>query len=167
MLEIPYAAGVFDADGCVTIIRAKRGDTIRHILRVDVSNCYAPLCEAFKAQFGGGIVRRPIRQRKARDPNEWGTRDTFTWYIGTAKAGGFLTIILPYMMVKREEAEVALKFQAIVSDPYGPKKLSPENFAEREHLAALCSSLKRRRYDLNGLPSVAALSCHHVHSVSR
>lgn len=151
MLSLQYVAGILDADGCITIVRVKRGKTTRHVLRVDISNCYAPLCEAMKAQFGGTVVCRPIRQRKARDPNERGVRDTYTWILGARQAGRFLETVLPHMMVKREEAEVAIRFQTLVSDPHGPRKLSVADLAERDHLADLCSSLKRRRYDLNGI----------------
>lgn len=153
MLTRPYVAGLFDADGCVTIIRAKRGKTIRHVLRVDISNCYAPVIEALKAQFGGTMVRRSLAGRKKRDPNEYGIRDSYTWISGAANAARFLRILHPYLIVKREEAEVGLKFQARLSKTRKGRSVDGIELQKRDHLADLCSSLKRRRYDLNGLSS--------------
>lgn len=149
MLDTRYVAGLFDADGCVTIIRAKRGETTRYVLRVDISNCYAPVINALKAQFGGSVVCRHLAGRKKRDPKEYGIRDTYTWITSAQCARAFLRRVLPYLIVKREEATVALTFQRRL----GLRPVDAVELAERDRLAHLCSSLKRRRYDLNGLSS--------------
>lgn len=59
-------------------------------------------------RWGGYIVF-------SRSPNEkW--KDWFQWNIQSLKAKRFLEDILPYLMLKREKAELAVRFQQHLID---------------------------------------------------
>ena len=108
MSEIPdttkaWIAGFFDGEGCINIGRQFPGNraTPRFILNVRVSNTAQPSVEVFQKVFGGRVYRLA---RKS-----WHSI-CFQWYIYGEAAAQFLRIIYPYLVVKREQAELALEF---------------------------------------------------------
>ena len=165
MLSLEYVAGLFDADGCVSIVRARRGNGIRHVLRIEVTNCCAPVIEKLHAQFGGSVIRRELARRKALNAKEYGIRDTFTWIASARIAQRFLEAVIPHLFIKQAEAELGVRLQKSLGGAKLPSDF-PSVAAYRDHLASLCSSLKSQRYDSNIRPSVADLSRRRAHSVS-
>ena len=150
MLSLEWLAGFFDADGCVTICKTKRGSTFRHVLRVEITNCYKPVIGKIQANFPGTVTINRLSDRKRKNKNECGIRDTYQWCIGATKALAFLEAIRPHMEVKGREADIAITFQRHVADhPRNGHRLSDSVLSYRDSLAKQCSAFKKQRYAAN------------------
>jgi len=106
--DLAYIAGIVDGEGYIGITadgkrrRAKHGkDNLR--LRVTVTNTNEWLCQYLKFSFGGGKVLL-----RTQSPNH---RPCWQWQVDYGKAADFLKLILPYLHLKKPQAELAIKFQ--------------------------------------------------------
>lgn len=100
-----YAAGFFDGEGCIQIARMRRkGKHDVYALRVSANQRDARPLLLF-AEHYGGKVRKHERTR-------FGQCDMWRWLVSSAKAEAFLLRVLPYLVVKKDQAELALEFQA-------------------------------------------------------
>ena len=109
MNEIPditkaWSAGLFDGEGCINIQRAFPGGRVTppFILEARVTNTARQSLEILQQTFGGRIYH--LRGEK----RQWA--DCFQWYIYGSKAAQFLRCIYPYLVTKRETAQLALEF---------------------------------------------------------
>ena len=97
--NVEYLAGLFDGEGCITIrkqrdISAKRGYT--YALLVDVSQKRSAVLFEYKTRWGGSIGKGKRCDR---------------WQVYSSKAKYALKDLAPYLIVKREEAIIAIEFQ--------------------------------------------------------
>lgn len=102
---LAYTAGIVDGEGCITILnkwdsRSKTYDKVQ----VDVTNTNEWICQWLKMQFGG-----VVRMCKPHKSN-W--KPTFKWILEGDKAMAFLRLILPYLNIKKPNAEVAINYQS-------------------------------------------------------
>ena len=138
-LELAYLAGIFDGEGCIQIARQKpqaQGWSTVNILRcqVGMANEYIP--RLFQFHFGGSIRYQKPRAEK------W--QQQWYWCIRSYQALEFLKIILPYLRLKKAEAELGIKFQSEKKWVGGRNKKSAESLAVEEAQAILMSKLKRK-----------------------
>lgn len=119
-----YFAGFFDADGNVGIHRNGKGQPLR--LKCVVAQVAFGPVEAFQQRFGGLLNRRAYDS-----PSRANWSPIHVWRIDCAKAEAFLRTVVPYLILKRERAELALEFRALFQ---GEERLSrhptPEEQAE-------------------------------------
>jgi len=101
-----YFAGFFDGEGCVRITRYKSKGILYHRLTLSLYNCNKEVLEAARSLYGGWIHERG---RLARVGKSW--RVHFELTLLSGKAANALRIWVPLLIVKREEAELAIKFQ--------------------------------------------------------
>jgi hypothetical protein len=96
------AAGWLDGEGCVYIGSQLKTNSNQPYYRLTVSvvNTDKRIMNWFQERWGGYIVRQQ-RGRK---------HIVYRWYREQIKAGYFLRDILPYLIIKREQAELALAF---------------------------------------------------------
>jgi hypothetical protein len=100
---LAYMAGFFDAEGCVAVTRHNfvtkdRVKRSRYTLQCNVSQKSIGVIEMFHEYFGGGIYK---------------TKDNIhRWYISSFDALKFLRQIEPYLIEKKEEAQIAINFQS-------------------------------------------------------
>lgn len=99
---LAYLAGFFDADGSIGITPPR--DTSLYLLSIHVVQVVPAPLLLFQEAFGGKIgrprgdpPRRPVR----------------TWTCETKKAEAALRAMLPWLVVKRERAELALEFREL------------------------------------------------------
>jgi hypothetical protein len=104
-----YAAAMVDAEGCISIGAANHvtsaGTTYKaYMLRIQVANTSQKLMDFFVENFGGVVYKK----KQALNPG----RPVFQWFTkGGVKAQEvFLLGILPYLLIKREQALNALEF---------------------------------------------------------
>lgn len=101
---LAYLAGLFDAEGCVTVgllkQKARRQPLHRLFCKISMTDRAGP--EMFLARFGGEI-QKPER-RKGRQPMH-------RWRIDANKAADFLEEIRPFMRIKHQQADLALELQ--------------------------------------------------------
>ena len=86
--DLAYTAGIIDGEGCIYISKQSNDEW---------------LCQWLKFTWGGSIYR--IEPKKERWSIAW------DWTIQTNQAYIFLKTILPYLQLKRQQAEIAIKFQ--------------------------------------------------------
>ena len=101
-----YTAGILDGEGSIMIIKsrnptARRGYTYQ--LKVVVVNTNEWLCRWLQMQYVG-----TIQYKKSKRPQE---KDIYEWRIVSTQAKRFLEYIIPYLIIKRAQAEVAIRFQ--------------------------------------------------------
>lgn len=113
MISLEYMAGFFDGEGCICLsqnIYSKR-KYIRYTMEVSISQSGifgGSILKDFKSVFGGYFWKR----------NREGRKIIGIWFNKAMKACIFLEQILPYLRLKKEQAELAIEFQKILSS-YG------------------------------------------------
>ena len=98
--DLAYLAGIVDGEGCI-YAEAKRS---RSSIRLTVTNTSLALINWIVGRFGGNVhVCKKSRRRK---------RICYSWYVnGQRLAARILAAIIPYMVIKRKQAELALQWQ--------------------------------------------------------
>ena len=133
--DLAYLAGFIDGEGSISIftsVKARRDN-----LRFDIYNTDEGILRWIEQVFGGRIhiVRR------ARD----GWKQEFTWTCGQQHAASVLTACLPYLKVKRRQAELFVQHQATSKrNGVGWKWTPPEILAVRAAIVAEMGALNRR-----------------------
>ena len=104
--DLAYIAGIVDGEGYIGIQsdckKSKHGHPNLR-LRVAVTSTDEWLCQHLKFAIGGGV----IKLKRASENH----KPCWQWEIGYKKAGDFLRLILPYLHLKKPQAELAIKFQ--------------------------------------------------------
>ncbi len=116
--DLAYMAGFFDGEGCINLARrTKRGKRCR--IHISISNTNEWVIQWFHFNFGGSIV---FEDRTSENPN-W--QNVWRWSITSGQqALRFLQAISPYLILKKPQAELAVKFQSRHSQV--GKRVSPE-----------------------------------------
>lgn len=136
---LAYAAGLIDGEGCIYGLCKMRGSKLNTIVRVSVLMCSKSTVEWLRDNFGGSFYTLPTRANRP---------DRFLWQVACSHVVPVLRAILPYLIEKRAQAEVALRLADLLSvwgNPGGnyrsdEQRISQENRSER---IALCTELKR------------------------
>jgi hypothetical protein len=98
-----YLAGIIDGEGCITIGAGKKETCTNYNALVLVQNTSKVLIDWLQSNFGGQIYL----SKKATEK----TKEAWMWRITKQKdIEIFLLSILPYLIIKREQAKVLLKF---------------------------------------------------------
>ena len=136
--DLAYIAGFFDGEGCISIkrIRNRNRPFNQYQLEVTVGSTDEWVCERFKFVFGGNV-----RKTKSRNPN-W--KPFWVWRASSKTAGVFLKVIIPYLHLKRDRAEIALTFQRARSIKQDRRSLTSEEMALEEAQRILMQSLNKR-----------------------
>jgi LAGLIDADG-like domain len=95
MLATAYLAGFFDGEGCVRV--DKQGRMI-----VQVGNTSLEVLKKYRLYWGGSIAVQPVKRRR---------KAMWQWRIGGDAAQVFLEMILDFLVVKRHQAQAAIRYQ--------------------------------------------------------
>ena len=98
--DLAYVAGIIDGEGWICIKNTKTSASVK----VGVGNTNEWLICWLQFSFGGSVCVK--KKWIANQKQQWG------WDLSTRQASEFLKLILPYLRIKRPQAELALKFQA-------------------------------------------------------
>jgi hypothetical protein len=131
-----YAAGYFDGEGTISIHR-RRGkyEKATFVLQLNVGSTDPEPLYWLYENFGGR-VRGPLRRPKENH------KPIYFWQTATSSAESFLKEIYPYLIVKKKQADVALKLRATLGKM--GERASEETIRQREELKAELSRLNRR-----------------------
>lgn len=107
-LELAYLAGLFDGEGTFTFHRTKKilcdGTVSYYVIPwVSMANTDIRLIEKVRAKFGGRIW---IGNPEKRNPNH---KTCYRWDARSRLALAALEALIPYLVAKREQAEICLK----------------------------------------------------------
>ena len=116
---LAYAAGFFDGEGTIGINaqkpNEKNGRTLTmYSLKIDIRNTNKEVLVWFKKNFNGNIKYYSIEQLRGSTYNSG--KPQWRWNISSNQAKDFLEAILPYLIVKRKQAELAITFQKYRKD---------------------------------------------------
>jgi len=102
--ELAYLAGMMDADGCINITGGKESNKYgkQYQLRCFVTNTNVDLILWLKEKFNANVLS--IKRYSKKHKPGWSAM----WYSGNAQA--IIKMIRPYMRVKAEQADVALRW---------------------------------------------------------
>lgn len=101
-----YVAGFFDGEGCIQIAKTSSMSVSNHVvgglgLIVNVVNTNLEVIRSIQEKFGGTLIPKSDRRR---------TRPAYYLVFSGKNAAWFLHCLLPYLIVKRKQAEAALVF---------------------------------------------------------
>lgn len=128
-----WAAGFFDGEGCVGFGRVKSGSDFLVVSVPQRAPVREPL-NVFKDLFGGTIYEYHVKTNVAE-------ADMLRWQVTGFHAGGVLGSLLPYLVVKREQAELAIQWVRL--GPGMGHKHSTELREQRDAIVTKVRELKR------------------------
>lgn len=145
--ELAYAAGFFDGEGSIGIAFTKNTNGKRyHRLMISIVQTDPRPLLWIKARFGGYMGTGKM--------HNLGRKLAYTWQSNSQVAEDFLRTIRPYLIVKAEQADIALAFRetkrntraGMVHGRKGQSKdpVTPALEAEREVLRNRLMVLTRR-----------------------
>jgi hypothetical protein len=124
-VEAAYMAGFLDGEGSIMMIRRENGSVA---LVVSIANTHLPTLEYIRELLGYGNINQ-TREATARNKAGYLLR------LQHWAAASLLRQTLPYMITKREQAEMAVEF--------AEKKKSPEYRDDKEDQALYHERMKR------------------------
>jgi hypothetical protein len=149
MLSDEYIAGFFDGEGCVDIryMTTHGGRYNRFTMRCTISQVYRKPLEMIQDRFGGSISPR-------RNGN------IHYYVLEGLSANRFLETIRPHLIVKADEADVALEFCELVKISKanmhvpGQHRIAKESSVTRDQKILCFKKIRQLRAD-KGLASKA------------
>jgi hypothetical protein len=142
-LEYAYLAGFFDGDGCVNIAKhtGPRCISPSYGLRLIFAQSDGPFLKYWQAKTGIGRV-----YERTQESNLSPTHPGYHWRINTREAEGLLRRIVDYVVLKRDQVQVALKFLDIPAGPWGSAGIPQDITRRREECKRALSKLKDTRF---------------------
>jgi hypothetical protein len=132
-----YAAGFLDGEGNISIgksCQARNRERIYYSLNVCVANTNLQVLQRLQKTYGGTICKR-------KDYRHLNRKDGYRWRVTSWDAVAFLKELLPFLIVKRQQAELALQFQQTVRHTGNRWRLAP--LPERLHRETLYEEMKK------------------------
>ena len=96
--ELAYAAGLFDGEGSISLIR--HHDNRTHSPQVSVASTDYEVVSWFRERFGGSVVTKQPRQSNHSVSDDWRLTDR--------RALVFLDLIRPYLVIERKIRRIDL-----------------------------------------------------------
>lgn len=135
--RIAYIAGLLDGDGFIFISACKpHGFSPVHYLRIGVSICNQSIIIWLRSNLGG------LAQIEKKHSG-WGDKPRSQWTIGRNRAENILKQILPYLRIKKPQAELALQFQKKKKRHNQTRRLTTEKLRQREQFRICMKVLNR------------------------
>ena len=138
--DAAWTAGIIDGEGSIFVMKQGRHDREReynYILRVSVQSTDRIMTSELKRLWPDGAEFMVVIDNR---PNN---SDTMKWQVNGKRAARFLQEILPFLRVKKEQAETAIEFQSTTKKHW--KHMTPQDY---EKQAELCAKLKQQKTDL-------------------
>lgn len=130
-----YAAGVIDCDGSIWICRSSRGrQRATHSVRVNVTNTRPELIDWFSHYLVGSSAGQSYTKNSR-------AKSVSRWQATSLNAKHVLEQVLPFLVLKREQALVALEFCSTLEVG---GKLPDGLFSLREELYQKMRKLNKR-----------------------
>ncbi len=147
-LFLAWAAGFFDGEGCVMVEISKEKGCLhgyRTSLHTTVTQTSLPCLQLFLEKFGGSIS---TSQNRTPNGRRWAVQHR--WVARNETSLAFLKAIEPFVVVKKEQVQAALKYPMRSSDgrKYGnasnpiPDDVMQARVALRTMLQNIRSSMK-------------------------
>ncbi len=129
-VEKAYLAGIMDGDGCIHVNRKTL------FLQVSVSQCDKYFLEFLQEKIGLGKVNL-----HAKAGTFTYKRDSYVWQINGKEAGILLETLCKYLVLKQDQAKIALEFQKMRTP--GRHRVSETTRWRQRAIAEQLSKMKR------------------------
>lgn len=146
--ELAWLAGFIDGEGSIVLSSHKPNPRKRQVsqlwvMRLTVTNSYQESIMLIQSWFGGSVEKR-----KRAKPHH---KQTWKWECSGKRARFVLEKIKPYLIVKKSQCELALKYAEtlwISGRGHGRNKLSERVLKIRGELVSKVRALNKRGVDL-------------------
>ncbi len=126
--ELAYFAGIVDGEGCIQLRHGVRKHIFASILTI--TNTDPRLIEWIRSRFGGFVY--------AHGAAKGNRKPSYQWVSSRGEVVTVLQAILPFMIVKRSQAELLLAYRATVAKTKKtPEHVKQERFRLHDALAVL------------------------------
>ena len=107
-VDLAYVAGLFDGEGCVCLATSGKTATGKQRIQlvVNLANTNEWITQWLKFNFGGQVYKDKISKRIVFRSDAW------RWQLRSRQATLFLELILPYLKLKKPQAQLAIQFQS-------------------------------------------------------
>lgn len=164
-----YFAGFFDGEGCVGIYlrpikHSGRGAVSpQYFLSISIANTNFEVLSHIR-ETCGGVIGNPQIHRPKKDGNP--RKHLWRWSAQSRESFHILSAVFPFLIVKREQAAVALEYQTTILEyanrPHpgrlGQNRLEPEEIKRRREFALHMKALKSRKSSYAPTTATAPLS---------
>jgi hypothetical protein len=106
--ELIWLAAFFEAEGTVHIIRNRApamSSGYQYQVRITLGQCHKAPVLRYQRAFGGTISKRVPKNPKHNI--------SFHWQCSSRQAVAALSAMLPFLEMKKEQAELAIEFQSL------------------------------------------------------
>lgn len=159
-LHLEYVAGLFDGEGWVRIqtpgmntkgvqISGKiRRDFPSYQVIAGIAMTHKPVMLLIHGQFGGILYGDDHYRRK--DPKN---RTIYRWHVTSRKAFDFLSAVAPHLVIKQNQAKLALELQAHIDEHKAGMQHKSSEFraqiaSHRKTIADQITALKKVNFNL-------------------
>jgi len=143
--ELAYIAGIVDGEGCICIAQTyrKRKNFLEQWLQVQIKMVDGQAIKLINKFYPASLTR----QKKTAKPT---IHPCWCYITQALRAQRFLKDLLPYLRVKRKQAEFGIQFQDTKQDNhklrnFGVSTLTPAIFQERNKIKKEISDLNQHR----------------------
>lgn len=138
-----WVSGILDGEGSCYIRRQQSKKNPIHSLEVEICLTDYYTVKHIHQLIGFGSFR-PVR-KKTHNPNH---RQAWRISWSSREAEQLLNLLKPYLITKRDEVELALKFLETKNNRVGRKGLSAELVRVREKMYQQMKELKKQEYTI-------------------
>ena len=138
-IDLAYFAGHFDGEGCICISKESCKSSVhpQYRVHIQVSSVDEWIIRQWHFSFGGLIFKgSPSNLRK---------HPLWVWKLKGGKTAEILKTLLPYLRLKKAQAEIAIGFCKRLQKGNLHPPLSPTELALREANKILISDLNQRK----------------------
>jgi hypothetical protein len=121
-----YVAGLFDGEGSVEFSKT-------FALRISITNTNKQILQQLQSQYGGNVKKTSYKPTSTNN-----IKQCWQWRIGSSGARHCLSLLIPYLVIKRKQAELSLLSQCNPG-----VKLTPKERRFKEWIRERIKNLKR------------------------
>lgn len=103
--RLAYVAGLIDGEGCIGIQKSSKHALYYVEVTIGMTSKALPVLTEMQKTFGGSLLKKRSKTDK------W--EEAHNWRIGGEGAASFLTRIVPFLMLKRRQAELAIALETM------------------------------------------------------
>ncbi len=136
--ESAYLAGFLDGDGCISISKTQRlgRNHLEYKLVVVLSQCNEEFLQFWQTKIGGQIYCQSSKE------GNLGIKPLYQLRIYGKQAENLLRGVIDFLVIKKAQADVALKFRRAKDNPCH-RKVTEEEWAVREECYQALRRLKQ------------------------
>jgi hypothetical protein len=138
-IDVAYMAGLIDGEGCIHISRDNKNGHVYYTLILTIANSDPRMLLWIEERFGGKVV--PKTRCKSNRLQAW------AWSVVSREAETVLRLITTYLVSKKDQAELALRFRdSFVNVPVHKGRRVPDNVVQFR--VSCFDEIKRMKRDI-------------------